>query len=66
MKKTALALLFAATFANAAEVKVTGYGSNYDSALENAKVAALEQGASTFIMSERNAKANRVNESFVS
>jgi len=63
MKKTVLALLFAATFANAAEVKVTGYGSNYDAALENAKVAALEQGASTFIMSERNAKGNRVDES---
>jgi hypothetical protein len=63
MKKTALALLFAATFANAAEVKVTGYGSNYDAALENAKVAALEQGASTFVMSERNARSNHVTES---
>jgi hypothetical protein len=63
MKKTALALLFTATFANAAEVKVTGYGSNYDAALENAKVAALEQGASTFVMSERNARSNHVTES---
>jgi hypothetical protein len=63
MKKTILALLFAATFANAAEIKVTGYGANFEAALENAKTEALEQGSSTFIMSERNARNNTVDES---
>jgi hypothetical protein len=62
MKKTILALLFAVSIANAAEVKVTGYGANYEAALENAKTEAIGQGSSTFIMSERNARNNTVNE----
>ncbi len=62
MKKTILALLLASSFANAAEITASGFGSTYEGALENAKVAALEQGASTFVMSERNARQNRVDE----
>lgn len=62
MKKTLLALLLASSFANAAEITASGFGSTYEAALENAKVAALEQGASTFVMSERNARQNRVDE----
>jgi hypothetical protein len=62
MKKTLLALLLASSFANAAEITASGFGGTYEAALENAKVAALEQGASTFVMSERNARQNRVDE----
>ena len=62
MKKTLLALLLASSFANAAEITASGFGGSYEAALENAKVAALEQGASTFVMSERNARQNRVDE----
>ena len=60
MKKTLLALALASSFAFADEVTVTGYGSNYNAALENAKVAALEKGASTFIIAESNARNGKV------
>lgn len=62
MKKTLLALLLSASLANAAEVQVTGYGSNYYGAVENAKTAALEKGASTFIIGETTARNGKVEE----
>ena len=62
MKKTLLALLLSASLANAAEVQVTGYGSNYYGAMENAKTAALEKGASTFIIGETTARNGKVEE----
>lgn len=62
MKKTLLALLFACSSALAEEVTVTGYGTNYHAALDNAKVSALEKGASTFIIAESNARNGRVDE----
>jgi len=63
MKKTLLALLLASSFAFAEEVTVTGYGENYNAALENAKVLALEKGASTYIIGEKRATEGRVTES---
>ena len=62
MKSLFLSLALVASVATAEEVTVTGYGSNYTSALENAKVAALEKGASTFIIGESNARDNKVTE----
>jgi hypothetical protein len=62
MKKTLLALLLASSFAYAEQVTVTGYGANYNAALENAKVLALEKGASTFIIGENRAREGRVTE----
>jgi len=62
MKKTLLSLMLASTLVCAEEVTVTGYGINYNTALENAKVSALEKGASTFIIGERYARNNRVTE----
>jgi hypothetical protein len=62
VKKTLLALALASSFAFADEVTVTGYGSNYNAALENAKVVALEKGASTFIIAESNARNGKVEE----
>jgi len=63
MKKTLLALLLATSFAFAEEVTVTGYGNDYNAALENAKVLALEKGASTYIIGEKRATEGRVTES---
>jgi hypothetical protein len=63
MKKTLLALLLATSFAFAEEVTVTGYGNDYNAALENAKVLALEKGASTYIIGEKRATQGRVTES---
>jgi hypothetical protein len=60
MKKTLLALLLASSFAYAEQVTVTGYGATYNAALENAKVLALEKGASTFIIAENRARDGRV------
>jgi hypothetical protein len=48
--------------ASAEEVQVTGYGLNYNSALENAKVMALEKGASTFIIGESTARNGKMTE----
>lgn len=62
MKNLLISLLFLTSVAVAEEVKVTGYGANYNSALENAKVAALEKGASTFMIGESTARNNRVTE----
>lgn len=48
-------LLLAAAFAvnaNAETVVVTGYGDSYEGALKNAKIAALEKVAGTFIVSD--------------
>jgi hypothetical protein len=48
-------LLLAAVFAvnaNAETVVVTGYGDSYEGALKNAKIAALEKVAGTFIVSD--------------
>jgi len=59
MKKTLLALLLASSFAYAEQVTVTGYGANYNAALENAKVLALEKGASTFIIGENRVRDGR-------
>ena len=46
------ALLALASVANAEVVTVTGYGESYEAALKNAKVAALEKVAGTFIISD--------------
>jgi hypothetical protein len=46
----------------AEEVTVTGYGSSYNGALDNAKVSALEKGASTFIIGERRARNGNLSE----
>ena len=62
MNKTLLSLLLISTFASAEEVRVTGYGATYASALENAKTQALEKGASTFIIGENHAKNGSVTE----
>lgn len=63
MRKIILASIFTiASVALAEEVKVTGYGSNYTSALENAKVVALEMGASTFIIGETTVRNGSVKE----
>ena len=62
MKKTLLSLLFVSFFAHAEEVTVTGYGTDFNSALQNAKVAALEKGASTFMIGKNEARDGRVYE----
>jgi hypothetical protein len=62
MKKTLLELLLASSFEYAEQVTVTGYGANYNAALENAKVLALEKGASTFIIGENRAREGKVTE----
>jgi hypothetical protein len=62
MRKTLLALAFMSAFASAEEITVTGYGTNYNAALENAKVSALEKGASTFLIGERRARDGKVQE----
>jgi hypothetical protein len=62
MKNLLISLMFLASVAVAEEVKVTGYGANYNSALENAKVAALEMGASTFLIGESTARNGRLTE----
>ena len=62
MKTLLFSLLFITSVAVAEEVKVTGYGSNYNSALENAKVLALEKGASTFLIGESTAKNGHLTE----
>ena len=62
MNKTLLSLLLISTFASAEEVRVTGYGATYNSALENAKTQALEKGASTFIIGENRARNGHVTE----
>jgi len=63
MKKTLLALLLASSFVCAEEVTVTGYGTDYNAALSNAKTMALEKGASTYIIGEKRALEGRVTES---
>lgn len=62
MKHFLLSLMFLASVAVAEEVKVTGYGANYNSALENAKVIALEKGTGTFIIGENTARNGKVTE----
>jgi hypothetical protein len=62
MKKTLLSLLIMSSIASAEEVRVTGYGATYNSALENAKTQALEKGASTFIIGENRARNGHVTE----
>lgn len=62
MKKTLLSLLIVSSIASAEEVRVTGYGATYNSALENAKTQALEKGASTFIIGENRARNGHVTE----
>lgn len=54
MRRSKLFLLAAAFAinANAEVVIVTGYGDSYESALKNAKIAALEKVAGTFIISD--------------
>lgn len=62
MKNFLFFLMLLTSVASAEEVRVTGYGANYNSALENAKVVALEKGASTFIIGESTARNGRVSE----
>jgi len=62
MRSLLFSLMLIASVAVAEEVQVTGYGSNYNSALENAKVAALEKGASTFIIGESTARNGKMTE----
>jgi hypothetical protein len=63
MKTLALALMLSSSVAFAVEVTVTGVGNSYDSALQNAKQEAIEQVASTFIISEKNYKQKQYSES---
>lgn len=63
MKRLIYALVFVTPFVAAKEVVVTGYGSSYNSALENAKVAALEKGVGTFVIGESKLQDNKYNES---
>jgi hypothetical protein len=55
MKAWLTILILACTCSNvqAVEVSATGYGVNYDEALQNAKVSATEFAASTFITGKR-------------
>lgn len=62
MKKTLLSLLIISSIASAEEVRVTGYGATYNSALENAKTLALEKGASTFLIGENRVRNGRATE----
>ena len=53
IKNKALLVALAIAFqVNAEVVTVTGYGDSYDGALKNAKIAALEKVAGTFIISD--------------
>lgn len=63
MKYLLIVLLFVASVASAKEVTVTGYGSTYDSALANAKMQALESVTGTFIISEKEYKNEKYNDS---
>lgn len=62
MRKTLLSLLIASSCVCAEQVTVTGYGSNYESALKNAKTQALESVTGTFIIAENTARNGRVTE----
>lgn len=62
MKRLIYALVFVTPFVAAKEVVVTGYGSSYNSALENAKVAALEKGVGTFLIGESKLQDNKYDE----
>lgn len=50
---TTLLLVILCSVAQAQEVTTTGFGSNYDEALQNAKVSATEVAAGTFITGNR-------------
>jgi hypothetical protein len=65
MKKTLLVLLLASSSVFAKEVVVDGYGDTYESALKNAKVAAIEQVTGTWINSEHKLKDNKYSEDIV-
>lgn len=62
MKQLILSLLFLSSVVMAEEVTVTGFGTTYNSALESAKVSALEKGASTFLIGENSARNGKVTE----
>jgi predicted DNA-binding antitoxin AbrB/MazE fold protein len=65
MKKTLLVLLLASSSVFAKEVVVDGYGDTYESALKNAKVAAIEQVTGTWINAEHKLKDNKYSEDIV-
>jgi hypothetical protein len=62
MKKTLLALLVISSSVFAKEVVVDAHGDTYESALKNAKVAAIEQVNGTWINSEHKLKNNNYSE----
>ena len=65
MKYASLALLLVVSLCSAEEVVTTGYGDTFDSALRNAKVAALEKATGTWISSEHFLKNGKTSEQVV-
>lgn len=65
MKKTLLVLLLISSSVFAKEVVVDAYGDTYESALKNAKIAAIEQVTGTWINSEHKLKNNNYSEDIV-
>lgn len=62
MKSLPLVFLLATNIAIAEQVTTTGYGKTCDAAVANAKVNAVEQVASTFMMAESSVKDNSYRE----
>lgn len=62
MKYTLLALSLVASLCSAEQVVTTGYGDTFDSALRNAKIAALEKVTGTWISSEHFVKNGKLTE----
>lgn len=62
MKSAVAILCLLACSANAEQVTVDGYGETFDSALKNAKVAAVEKVTGTWINSQNRAKDGKVSE----
>lgn len=65
MKNTLLLLCVVAGLCNAEEVVTTGYGDNFDSALRNAKITAIEKVTGTWINSEHKVHNGNLTEDIV-
>ena len=65
MKHSLLLLCLVASLCNAEEVITTGYGDTFDSALRNAKVAAVEKVTGTWINSEHKVRNGNLTEDIV-
>jgi len=65
VKHTLLALSLIASLCSAEEVITTGYGNTFDSALRNAKVAAVEKVTGTWINSEHKVRNGNLTEDIV-